>query len=101
MRSGDRAKHKVCGSTVPQLFEFDYREKTFHAHHFVDDKGRVRMATWQFSYEGIPITYIREGNLVDAVTAFHEMAHEMGDRFDEKLTEVVAENTRRVDAAQS
>lgn len=100
MRSGDRAKHKVCGSTVPQLFEFDFREKTFHAHHFVDDKGRVRMATWQFSYEGTPITYIREGNLLQAIGAFVEMGQEMGDRFDAKLTEVVAENRRRVDAAQ-
>lgn len=100
IRGGDRAKHKVCGSTVPHLFEFDYKEKTFHVHNFVDDKGRVRMATWQFSFEGVPITYIRERDLMAALNDFADYADRLNDAFDYKLQAVVTENKARIERAQ-
>jgi hypothetical protein len=101
IRSGDRAKHKVCGSTVPQLFEFELKEKTFHVHNFVDDKGRVRMATWQFSYEGTPVTYIQRPDLPGALDEFFEYANRLGDGFDYKLQAVITENKSRIEKAQS
>lgn len=101
IRAGDRGKHKVCGSTVPQLFEFECREKTFHVHHFVDDKGRVRMATWQFSYEGVPITYIQRPDLPGALDEFFEYAERLGEALDYKLSAVVTANKAKIDAAQS
>jgi len=96
-----RGEPYTIGATkLSALYKFTYLGKVFYAHNLVDVRGRLCVGTWQFSHEGVPITYISTPSITEAHTEFVWMAKQMGDAdFLKKLKEASTANQLKMRAA--
>lgn len=92
--------YTIGATKLSALYKFTYLGKVFYAHNLVDVRGRLCVGTWQFSHEGVPITYISTPSITEAHTEFVWMAKQMGDaEFLKKLKEASTANQLKMRAA--
>lgn len=96
--------YRVCnGATPVDCSRFVMYGHTVWVHRPVDDKGKGRVAGWQFSTNGVPISYLGVPGLpkLDAVIGFVMRSFQIGQANWERCASVtLVENQHRLDAAR-
>jgi hypothetical protein len=95
--------YKVCnGVLATHSAAFDIFGKTINVHRPVDDKKRTRIHGWQFSVDGVPVSYIGSQHMprLEAVRSFVIRALSIGEpEFIKALDAVLHKNQHRLDEA--
>lgn len=97
--------YKVCnGVLATHSAAFDIFGKTINIHRPVDDKKHTRLHGWQFSVDGIPVSYIGDTRTsrLDAVRSFVIRALSIGaPEFIKALDKTFEKNQHRLDEARA
>lgn len=97
--------YTVCnGVLATHGAAFDIFGKTINVHRPVDDKKHTRLHGWQFSVDGVPVSYIGDTRMprLDAVRSFVIRALSIGEpEFIKALDKTLEKNRRRLDAARA
>jgi hypothetical protein len=95
--------YKVCnGVAATHCAAFQIFEQSIHVHRPVDDQKRTRIQGWQFSVDGVPISYVGDATMPrrEAVLLFVMRSYEIGvTPWRQALDKTLIENRRRLDAA--
>lgn len=95
--------YKVCnGVLATHSATFNIFGKTINVHRPVDDKKNTRLHGWQFSVDGVPISYIGDTHTprLDAVRSFVIRALSIGaPEFLKALDKVLMKNQQRLNDA--
>lgn len=97
--------YKVCnGVLATHSATFNIFGKTINVHRPVDDKQHTRQYGWQFSVEGVPVSYVGVINIprLEAVRSFVIRALSLGaPEFIKALDKTFEKNQHRLDEARA
>lgn len=98
-------EYKVCnGVLATTCASFSMHDVVIYVHRPVDNKKRTMLHGWQFSVDGVPISYLGGIGVprIDAVHSFIIRSLEITpDEWRGALTRTVAENQRRLREAEA
>lgn len=97
--------YKVCNGVIAtQCAMFVVFGGVIHVHRPVDDNKRTRQKGWQFSKDGVPVSYIADPYMSrqEAILSFAIRAQAVGEApFTAALNKTQIENQRRLDEVQN
>lgn len=100
-----RTDYKVCnGVLATHCTEFTLFDKTICIHRPVDDRKKTRIHGWQFSVDGVPVSYIGDPGMsrLEALHSFVIRALSIGAaEFLKALESVRKKNQHRLEAANA